>query len=139
MQLLAVAAPETVYYMMELWEADRLRDSAATYRTYSTCPLGTIHYLSRLQELVTAFRDCRGTFRYKSTDDKRLKYVQQVLAEFRTTAQYLSDLWNDPGRDPKTWLKTPVSNVRKLFIAAETMSALDCCIQSFVGTLALYP
>ena len=91
---------------------------------------GTLAYLSRIQELVTAMRDCRHILKYHGHDDGRLDMVRDIVGEFRICTQYAADMW--PTRSE--WLKTPSVDVpKKLFLAPETLHALHCTVEGFIG------
>ena len=92
---------------------------------------GTLEYLGRVQELITIMRDCRNILKFHRPDDSRLETARAIVGEFRICTQYMADMW--PSR--ADWLKSSSVDVaKKLFLAPETLHALHCTIEGFIGT-----
>jgi hypothetical protein len=75
-------------------------------------------------------RDCRHILKYHGHEDSRLNTVRDIVGEFRICTQYAADMW--PTR--AEWLKTSSVDVaKKLFMAPETLHALHCTVEGFIG------
>ena len=68
--------------------------------------------------------------KYKTVDSDRIKVARDIVGEFRVVTQQLEALWSSRS----SWLATAgVKRKSQLFLAPQTLHALDNSVEGFTG------
>ena len=125
----------TVNYMQGLADMDAKERAAGSGSKpcYSSDPRGTIAFLTRLAELVEIMRHSRAHLRIRRVTDARLEQARAIVKEFRVVAQQAAAAWGSR----EAWCVTPhLKSARQLFLAPQTLSALDNTVETYAGAHA---